>query len=65
MKKRIALLLALALAICALSLPALADSALLSQNGIELRALNYEISSTDPPLLLLYVYASNDTDTKN
>ncbi len=64
MKKRIALLLALALAICALSLPALADSALLSQNGIELRALNYEISSTASPFLQLYVYASNDTDTK-
>lgn len=63
MKKTLALMLAMVLALTGLCcIPALADIPVLSSSGVELRITSYKLHDDDDPDLSLYVYVSNDND---
>ena len=63
MKKLLIILLTLSL-IAGFAIPALADTTLISQDGIELYATGCTLSDIASPYLHVDVYAANDTDQK-
>ena len=65
MKKLAALFLTLSMLLLATGIPALAETTLVKQDGLELRVLGYSLDSTsDAPILTLNIRVINDKDIK-
>jgi len=60
--KKIQIILFTMVLLLGMASPALADQTLISQDGIEIHAVDCRLSEGSKPFLNVYVYAANDTD---